>query len=1769
MASLTLGRKQIFRTCFTPLLWLGLGIFLFALPGHAQERKPDKKEIKLHKAARKYLQEEEYEEAKNVYLELLNIDSTDVDYNYEAGLAFFNSTIDKDQASFFFDRSLRHFEGPPLADLVYYQGRAYQFNGEFDKAIESYKRYRRLSEFPSPGFDQPDVERCIRMCHFGLAYFEDTRSSITIQNLGPNVNSPFPDYAPVIKNDESVLIFTSRREGSTGGRLYLDGKFFEDIYVSTYVNDSWTKATNRDTTNILMNSEVNTPYHEAAISFSKDELTLFIYRENGIWKSQFKEDEWQFPSILDEEINERNTRVPHVFLSDDENTMFVVSDKKGGYGGLDIWLTHRDETGKWAPLQNLGPNINTEYDEDAPFVSADGKKLYFSSKGHTSQGGYDVFKSDLKNGKWAVPENMGAPINTPGDEIYFITNDEGTAGYYSSSRGGGIGDMDIYRLTLECLGVPTTEIDGIVLTGGDKQAPISASIIVTDQETGDTAGVYQSDPLTGRYTMNLKPKRSYDLQISAPNYLPHHGSFDIPNQCEIYTLYQEINIVNVKDGDDKVVAQKAEIKGVYFNMKEAVLAVKDEQQLAIEEQELEKLTTDSLYKMYQEVSAKTTEPDPEFVEVAVSDTVILNESPEATQVRLISQYQELVRNADIKYRAKKYDEAKAEYQAALEIMNKDDYPTDQIDAINRELASIEQQNHALLALINEADRDFNNQQYPEAREKYSRALAKDEKSQYLQKRLAQIDEIEEMNARNMDGAQVDSAYNNLIIAGDIKMKLKDWEGARMDYMKALKVRDQEEYPISKLDEINREITLAESEDAKVAELIATADENYQNENYDQAKESYQKALALQPSSFYLQNRLDKIQEIETGPVATTPEAEFNNHIAAGDAKMKARDWEGAKIDYDKALKVKSNSGYAQEQIAKADREINLKSLIEDADKELDAGNLEIAKAKYNEALVLDPESGYIKNRMVEIREKEFVAVQNDPEQSNYEELIAAGDAKMKSKDWEGAKADYNKALKVKSSENYPQQQIARADREINIAELTEEGDKELKDGDLEMAKVKFNEALALDPGSTYLKDRLTEIQQRESEVVNVDTKQDEYASLIAAGDAKMKAKDWEGAKVEYDKALRVKTDESYPQEQIVKAEREMTLARVGDPQMKQLIEDGDKELESGNLNVAKAKYNEALALDPGSDYLKNRLTEIQERESVVVDADPKQDDYASLIAAGDAKMKAKDWEGAKVEYDKALRVKTDESYPQEQIVKAEREMTLARVGDPQMKQLIEDGDKELESGNLNVAKAKYNEALALDPGSDYLKNRLTEIQERESVVVDANPKQDEYTSLIAAGDAKMKAKDWEGAKVEYDKALRVKTDESYPQEQIVKAEREMTLARVGDPQMKQLIEDGDREFDGGNLDIAKAKYNEALALDPGSDYLKNRLTEIQERSSTPVTPEMTEYEKMLAKGAERVEAKDWEGAREAYRAAGQLEPGEQAPKEQLAQIDQLEYNSILAAGDKKLKFDDLDAAEKEYQKALAKRPNDPAAQEKLDGIVDLRYQKLLAEGDKKLKLNNYEAAKKDYKAAQALKPSDNRANDKFTELYNQQYQELISKADKKLKLNKLEEARTDYQAALALKGRETYPQDKIDEINQRLGSKPSTGGEMMVFKNIQFDFDKTNLRQASIDELDKIYTYMNSNPEKNLEVAGHTDWIGTDEYNMGLSKRRALSAVNYLKNKGLENARLDYVYFGESKPIADNAKPDGKDNPEGRQINRRCEFQMTSPQTSQNIVLKF
>lgn len=514
-------------------------------------------------------------EARELYLTAVNMDGNNIRANYMAGITTLQS-IDKGSATEYF---LKVYELDPnySFDILYKVGQAYHYDYKFDDAIRFYERYAdKVEAEGTPGSEFANleqVERKLYECEQGKIMVEFPEE-VEIKNIGSAINSPDDDYAPVVNAAEDILIFTSRRrEGNLNSDVSSDNYPYEDIFIATRTDSVWSEARN-------IGQPVNTLYHDSNVGLSKDGAILYIYKDdNGgdIFESTRDDSgNWTEPISMGKPINSEAAETT-VSLTPDGNVLFFASDRKGGFGGLDIWMTRKDRRGEWDAPVNLGNEINTEYDEDGPFIGYDGKTLYFSSEGGEGMGGYDIYRVvyDSASEAWSAPQNMGYPINTPDHDIYFIPSTDGDEAFYSSVRDDSYGNSDIYVLTIphtlgdpEDHGVKSPYVMLIVTVVDESDNQVDVRLRMTQLDGPEELFASRDRDGNYRFVNNPAEPRSYIMQLAAAGYEEKQVDVDLPaisDEDQVLNMTVEMKKKEVAPPPPPVTTSSAsQLRNVYF-----------------------------------------------------------------------------------------------------------------------------------------------------------------------------------------------------------------------------------------------------------------------------------------------------------------------------------------------------------------------------------------------------------------------------------------------------------------------------------------------------------------------------------------------------------------------------------------------------------------------------------------------------------------------------------------------------------------------------------------------------------------------------------------------------------------------------------------------------------------------------------------------------------------------------------------------------------------------------------------------------------------------------------------------------------------------------------------------------------------------------------------------------------------------------------------------------------------------------------------------------
>jgi Tol biopolymer transport system component len=412
-------------------------------------------------------------------------------------------------------------------------GKLYQIEGMLDDALAEFTSFK-TNTGSKKKIEESGVDMYILQVNTAKELIANP-VDVKIVNMGDVINSEFEDKAPMVSADGKTLIFTSQRPGKSSAVNPDDGMYFEDIYISRWdtLKKMWGDAE-------LIPGSLNTEGQDAATSISPDGKQIFLFKNDieaesrggDIYVSRLSSSgKWGAPKSMGKPINTTFAELG-ACSSPDGKTLYFTSERQGGFGMQDIYMVKRKSRTEWEKPVNLGDVVNTEEDDAGIFIAPDGKTLFFTSKGHNSMGGYDIFKTTLENGKWTKPVNLGYPINTIYDDLCFSLSVDAKTGYISSNRKGGFGARDVYTVDLTNYPVLEKEMKKKVENNGPVMAILKGDIfdasagagmeaeLVVYDETGAKVGSTSSSEGSGEYFLTLLTGKTYQVKIDVKGYKP-------------------------------------------------------------------------------------------------------------------------------------------------------------------------------------------------------------------------------------------------------------------------------------------------------------------------------------------------------------------------------------------------------------------------------------------------------------------------------------------------------------------------------------------------------------------------------------------------------------------------------------------------------------------------------------------------------------------------------------------------------------------------------------------------------------------------------------------------------------------------------------------------------------------------------------------------------------------------------------------------------------------------------------------------------------------------------------------------------------------------------------------------------------------------------------------------------------------------------------------------------------------------------------------------
>lgn len=509
-------------------------------------------------------------------------------------------------------------------DAWYYLGITFNYAKDYENAVYSMSRLKSINPNYNPWMYYEACKALIELdklddaqnaANLFLEKLEDTpnnmmsrhqgvyrlnyaKESSKIRSSAPTMSAPQPiaainsasgDYMPQVSPTGTRLYFTSVRQGGFDDPDDSNPTDFgEDLYFSSLTNDAWS-------TPQLLPEPLNSMGDDFGSAFTGDgQVMVYVKCETpegigncDLYITQLVGTEWSKPMNMGNVVNSEEWDSQPT-ISSDGNRIIYTSARTGGYGGSDLYMVEKNQLGEWGIPQNLGGIVNSPFNENSPYLAPDGKTLYFASNGHPGYGGMDIFYCLFENGKWSKPKNLGAPLNSRGDDTNFSISAEGM-GYFSSSRLDG-SNFEIFQIELpdELKPKPTVVVQGIV-SNSKTQEPIGAVVLIEDINSGELISVNKSNSSSGEYLVVLPAGRNYSVSASSKGFFFYSQSFELPADTSYAEITNDIALEPIEKGTKVVLnniffeSGRAELKPIsYVELNKAVDLLKDNSTMVIE-----------------------------------------------------------------------------------------------------------------------------------------------------------------------------------------------------------------------------------------------------------------------------------------------------------------------------------------------------------------------------------------------------------------------------------------------------------------------------------------------------------------------------------------------------------------------------------------------------------------------------------------------------------------------------------------------------------------------------------------------------------------------------------------------------------------------------------------------------------------------------------------------------------------------------------------------------------------------------------------------------------------------------------------------------------------------------------------------------------------------------------------------------------------------------------------------------------------------------------
>ncbi len=862
-----------------------------------------------------------------------------------------------------------------------------------------------------------------------------------------------------------------------------------------------------------------------------------------------------------------------------------------------------------------------------------------------------------------------------------------------------------------------------------------------------------------------------------------------------------------------------------------------------------------------------------------SDIARQKEDELLTKKSLDEQFSQVIVNGDKLFSEKNYDQARAEFQHALDLKPAEAYPKTkmaEIDKMIAEIARLKALEEKYNQFVETADKLLADKSYALAKLQYQAALKSKPLEAYPQSRIREIDialqDIQKQKA-------LDDQYSAALQKADQLFAEKSFILARKEYQDAGTIKPNEQYPKEKIAETDKfleEIAARKALDEKYKSILSIADKFFLDQTYELARTEYQHALDLKPEEQYPKDKIASINKIEADNAAKKSlDEQFSQVIVNADKLFSEKKYDQAREEFQHALDLKPAEAYPKTKMAETDKMI-----------------AEIARLKALE--------------------------------EQYNQFVETADKLLADKSYALAKLQYQAALKSKPLEAYPQSRI----REIDIAlqdiqkqkalddqysAALQKADQLFAEKSFILARTAYQEAGAIKPNEQYSKDRIVESEKIIAEIAAQKVLDDKYIAFLDNADKLILAKIYEQARREYMNAGNLKPAEQYPKDKIAEIDQitgEIAAKKALDEQYAKVIANADKLLVEKNYDQARAGYQNALTLKPEEAYPKNRITEIDQALSEIVKKQAVDDEFRLLIMAADKLLAGKSLDLAKTEYQKAVDLKPGETYPKTKITEIDNEIAAAltrqKVLDQQYQAALARADKSMVDKSFEQAKLDYTNAAKIKPEEQYPKDRILEL---EGIISNIKAKEEAYKATVTKADGLMLAKKYEEARSEYENASVIKPESAYPTQKMAEINKILEEILGKRKLFENLLTGGDTFLNEKDYAKALASYKQAAGIFPEESAPKEKTAYVNAKIDSIYRANKGKYDKVVSDGDRYFNAYEYDKAIDAYNEAIAYLPMENYPREMVSKIrkiisenaivDVFKSTVVIAAGEEK------------------------------------------------------------------------------------------------------------------------------------------------------------------------------------------------------------------------------------------------------------------------------